>query len=274
MLSPEREWAVYDADPGTGIERLHARFTRYAYDLHAHETYSIGMTEMGSQTFTCRGVNHATCPGAIFLFNPTELHDGRATTAQGFAYRMLYLDTATVRGFLAGESRDPEPQFDRPMAIDPESARLIADAYDAAAPGSLALERDEAILRLLLHVAGRYGGAALPAPLGRADRAILTVRDRLRDAPEDEVTLQDLADLAGLSRFHLTRLFQRRFGLAPSAYLRLVRLERAKRLLASGDKPAGVAAALGFADQAHLTRRFKAAYGMTPGRYRASRLRC
>ena len=58
----------------------------------------------------------------------------------------------------------------------------------------------------------------------------------------------DLADLAGLSRFHLTRLFQRRFGLAPSAYLRLVRLERAKRLLASGDKPAGVAAALGFAD--------------------------
>ena len=37
---------------------------------------------------------------------------------------------------------------------------------------------------------------------------------------------------------------------------------------------ADVAASLGFVDQAHLTRRFKAAYGMTPGRYRASRLRC
>ncbi len=274
MLSSEKEWAVYDADPGTGIERLHARFTRYAYDRHAHETYSIGMTEMGSQTFTCRGVSHATRPGAIFLFNPTELHDGRATTAQGFAYRMLYIDTATVRGFLAGESREPEPVFDRAMTVDPESARLVSDAYEAAAPRALALERDEAMLRLLLHLAGRYGGAAAPPPAGRADRAILTVRDRLRDAPEDDVTLQNLADLAGLSRFHLTRLFQKRFGLAPSAYLRLLRLERAKRLLASGDMPADVAAALGFADQAHLTRRFKAAYGMTPGRYRASRLRC
>lgn len=274
MLSTENEWAVYDADPGTGIERLHARFTRYAYDRHAHETYSIGMTEMGSQTFTCRGVSHATCPGAIFLFNPTELHDGRATRAEGFAYRMLYIDIATVRGFLAGESGSPEPLFDRPMAVDPRSAQLISDAYDAAAPGASALARDEAMLRLLLHLAGRYGGAALPAPVGPSSRAILTVRDRLRDAPEDDVSLQDLADLAGLSRFHLTRLFQRRFGLAPSAYLRLLRLERAKRMLADGEAPAEVAASLGFADQAHLTRRFKAAYGMTPGRYRADRLRC
>ncbi len=274
MLSPKKEWAVYDADPGTGIERLHARFTRYAYDRHAHETYSIGMTEVGSQTFTCRGVSHATRPGAIFLFNPTELHDGRATTPDGFAYRMLYIDTATVRGFLAGEATEPEPLFDRPMALDPESARLIADAYDAAAPGMPALARDETILHLLLHLAGRYGGTAAPAPSGRSDRAVLTVRDRLRDAPEDDISLQDLADLAGLSRFHLTRLFQRRFGLAPSTYLRLLRLERAKRLLAAGDAPAGVAASFGFSDQAHLTRRFKAAYGMTPGRYRASRLRC
>lgn len=274
MLPPDEEWARYDADPGTGVERLRARFTRHAYERHAHETYSIGMTETGSQTFTCRGVAHATEPGAIMLFNPTDLHDGRATTPDGFTYRMLYLDAGTIRGMLAGEAAEPEPLFDRPMAVDPESAALIAEAYDATAPGLPTLARDEALLRMLLHLAGRYGGAPLPTPVTRTDRAILIVRDRLRDAPEDDVSLQDLADLADLSRFHLTRLFQRRFGLAPSAYLRLLRLERAKRRLAAGEPPADVAAALGFTDQAHLTRRFKAAYGMTPGRYRASRLRC
>lgn len=274
MLSPADEWVACDADPATGIERLRARFTRHAYDRHAHETYAIGMTEAGSQTFTCRGVSHATRPGAIMLFNPTELHDGRATTAEGFAYRMLYVDAATIRDFLAGEVGDPEPLFDRPMAVDAETARLIAEAYDALAPGTPALERDGVLLRLLLRLADRYGGTSVPPADNRADQAMLRVRDRLRDAPEDEVTLQDLAELAGMSRFHLTRLFQRRFGLAPSAYLRLLRLERAKRLLAAGEPPASVAASLGFADQAHLTRRFKAAYGMTPGRYRASRLRC
>ncbi len=208
------------------------------------------------------------------LFNPTEMHDGRATVESGFAYRMLYLDTATVRGFLAGETRNPEPLFDRPLTLDDVTPGLFAAAFDAAGPGMAQIDRDETMLRLLLHLAARYGGAALPLPAGRADTAITKVRDRLRDAPEDDVSLKDLADLAGLSRFHMTRLFQKRFGLAPSAYLRLLRLERAKRLLASGDTPADVAASLGFADQAHLTRRFKAAYGMTPGRYRADRLRC
>ena len=228
MLS---EWIAFDADATTGIERLRARFTRHAYDRHAHETYAIGMTEVGSQTFTCRGESHATRPGAIILFNPTELHDGHATTADGFTYRMLYIDTATVRGVLAGEAGNPEPLFDQPLALDPTTARLIARAYDVLAPETPTMARDD-------------------------------------------VSLRDLADLAGLSRFHLTRLFPRRFGLAPSAYLRLLRLERAKRRLAAGDALADVAAALGFVDQAHLTRRFKAAYGMTPGRYRASRLRC
>jgi len=274
-VRPEtEEWARYDTDPQTGIERLYARFTRHAYDRHAHETYAIGMTEAGSQSFTCRGATHATEPGAIMLFNPTELHDGRATTREGFVYRMLYLDVATVRGILAGEVDNPEPLFDRPMAVDAEAAAIVSRTYDRLEDGADALTRDDALLRLLVHLAHRYGGAgAMPLP-GRADRAVLRVRDRLRDAPDEEVSMTALADLAGMSRFHLTRSFQRRFGLAPSAYLRLLRLERAKHLLGAGETPAAVAAALGFTDQAHLTRRFKAAYGMTPGRYRASRIRC
>jgi len=268
------EWVCYESDPRTGIERLYARFTRHAYDRHAHETYAIGMTEAASQSFTCRGIGHTTEPGAIMLFNPTELHDGRATTREGFTYRMLYLDTATVRRVLAGEVDSPEPLFGRPVAFDPETAGFISRAYDLLGNGAESVTRDDALLRLMVHLARRYGGVRAATLPSRADRAVLRVRDRLRDVPEDEVSLSDLADLAGMSRFHLTRLFQRCFGLAPSAYLRLLRLEQVKRRLAAGEAPAAVAATLGFTDQAHLTRRFKSAYGMTPGHYRASRLGC
>lgn len=162
MLS---EWIAFDADAATGIERLRARFTRYAYDRHAHETYAIGMTEEGSQTYTCRGESHTTRPGAIILFNPTEMHDGHATTADGFTYRMLHIDTATIRGLLAGEAGNPEPLFDRPLALDPTTARLIARAYDALTPETPTLARDDALLRLLLRLARRYGGISprLPA---------------------------------------------------------------------------------------------------------------
>jgi AraC-like DNA-binding protein len=269
VLSPQDEWVAFDAERSTGIERLRARFVRHAYERHAHETYAIGMTESGSQSFTCRGARHATRPGAVMLFNPTDLHDGEATTAAGFTYRMLYVPVPLVRRLLGRE-----PAFDRPMAIDAAMARLVARLHDALGPVGSRLDRDEALLRLLTSLARRYAGVVAERPPSRADGAVQRVRDRLHDAPEDEISLDDLAALSGLSRFHLTRLFQRRFGLAPSAYLRLLRLERAKQMLAEGEMPANVAAALGFVDQAHLTRRFKAAYGLTPGRYRATRLAC
>src|SRR5262249_53369445 len=100
----------------------------------------------------------------------------------------------------------------------------------------------------------------------QAERA----RDYLAAAADREVTLQELADVVGVSRFHLLRLFRAEFGLPPHAWLMQHRLRRAAQLLLAGEAPAGVAAALGFADQSHLTRRFRALYGVTPGEYRQS----
>jgi methylphosphotriester-DNA--protein-cysteine methyltransferase len=61
-----------------------------------------------------------------------------------------------------------------------------------------------------------------------------------------------------------------RFGLPPSDYQRQLRLRAARRALAGGTAVADVAAATGFADQAHLTRWFRRCYGITPGAYRAA----
>jgi AraC-like DNA-binding protein len=41
----------------------------------------------------------------------------------------------------------------------------------------------------------------------------------------------------------------------------------AKRLLAAGERPAAVAAAVGLADQSHLNKRFRRAFGITPGAF-------
>jgi len=271
LSSSGREWVDHHIDRASGIERLRARFVHHAYGRHAHETYAIGMTETGSQSFTCRGTRHATRPGALMLFHPAELHDGSATDAGGFTYRMLYIAAPIVRGLLAEEDAAADLTFRRPLEIDPGSAALVIRAYDALDADEFLLARDEALLHLLRLLHRRYGdGRPVPRLSTRADRAVERVRERLHAGIEDDIPLQALAEIAGLSRFHLTRLFQRRFGWAPSAYHRHLRLERAKHLLAADEAPATVAAALGFADQAHLTRQFKAAYGIAPGRFRKS----
>ena len=82
------------------------------------------------------------------------------------------------------------------------------------------------------------------------------------------MTLEQLSRLTGLSRYHLVRVFGESVGVPPHAYLRQVRVGRAKALLAAGCPVAEAAVATGFADQSHLHRWFKRLWGVTPGGYR------
>jgi AraC-like DNA-binding protein len=81
------------------------------------------------------------------------------------------------------------------------------------------------------------------------------------------VTLRALARFAGLSAFHLCRVFREAVGMPPHAYQTQIRVRRAKSLLAAGVPIARAAAEAGFYDQSHLTRHFKRIVGLTPGRY-------
>jgi AraC-like DNA-binding protein len=81
------------------------------------------------------------------------------------------------------------------------------------------------------------------------------------------VTLVGLAQVAGLSPFHLCRAFREAVGMTPHAYLTQIRVGRARSLLRAGLPPAVVAIEVGFCDQAHLTRHFKRIVGTTPTKY-------
>jgi AraC-like DNA-binding protein len=84
------------------------------------------------------------------------------------------------------------------------------------------------------------------------------------------VRVADLAEDAGRSHRHLAAQFRDQVGPTPKTAARILRYERAARLLARGDMtPAQVAAVCGYADQPHLTREFARLAGTTP----AARLR-
>ncbi|MGH9135292.1 MAG: helix-turn-helix domain-containing protein, partial [Ilumatobacteraceae bacterium] len=83
------------------------------------------------------------------------------------------------------------------------------------------------------------------------------------------ITVAELARETAWSRQHLTRRFREEFGLAPKVAGRVVRFERAYRMLRSTPSfvtIAQVAAVCGYYDQAHLDREFKALAGASPSR--------
>ena len=81
------------------------------------------------------------------------------------------------------------------------------------------------------------------------------------------LSLDDLARAAGLSKYHLVRLFHHAVGLPPHQYLLRVRIERARKLIAAGWPVSSVATEVGFADQSHFTRVFRSVLRTTPAAY-------
>jgi AraC family transcriptional regulator len=126
---------------------------------------------------------------------------------------------------------------------------------------------------LAAHLLRRF--AVNPPPLARQPGAGLA-RAQLRRALEflqanlaADISLDDLAREAGLSRFHFARMFKRSTGVSPHQYLLQCRVERARELLLAGNRTiAEIAAETGFYDQSHLVSQFKRAFGVTPRAFR------
>jgi AraC-like DNA-binding protein len=107
---------------------------------------------------------------------------------------------------------------------------------------------------------------------GLAPRALRRVREYIDEHVTENISLQALAEVAGLSRCHFARAFKQSVGTAPHAYLMQCRLERAERLLAETDLSlCQVALDSGFGDQSTFSRYFRRNFGVTPRSFRRAR---
>lgn len=84
-----------------------------------------------------------------------------------------------------------------------------------------------------------------------------------------ELTLDDLAAVAKLSRYYFSRAFTRATGLSPHAFVVGRRLDAAKALLRTTSLPIeDVARRCGFRGASHFAARFRRAMGVSPSDYR------
>ena len=252
------------------LECLKACFRRHRYLPHLHDTYAIGVILAGAEAFRYRGREHVAGPGQVVCVNPGELHDGRPV-GEGFAYRMFYPSIPLVQELARDVfgREEPPPMFDEAVMDDPDLASRFARLHGLLERGAPRLAIDGLLTEAMARLICRHGGVARQTGrLGRESGPVARARAAIDAAPEANVGLEELAALAGLSRFHLIRAFRREVGATPHTYLVARRVSRAKELLAGASPLSEVALACGFYDQSHFTRIFKAWSGVTPGQYR------
>lgn len=260
-----RRDSIRVAQSGPGLELADVFLRTCAYEPHRHDSYAIGVTLTGVQTFRYRGARRICLPGRLHILNPDETHDGAAGTEDGFGYRILYVAPELIREALDGPGLpfvdDPVP---RPGQATHRLVPLLMQIDDPISDLAR-VDITTAIADALRALSGR-----VCAPRSRLDtRSVELARDYLAAHACERAPSSKLEEITGVDRFTLARHFRRAFGTSPDRYRTMRRLALARQAIESNEPLAQVAARTGFADQSHLTRQFKRAYGLTPAKWAA-----
>lgn len=165
-----------------------------------------------------------------------------------------------------------ESSFQDPLLAEIAYA-ILSELQTQTSAGRLLAETLASSLaaRLLQNHVGPLSPLASPGTMreGLDRRRLARVLDHIEAHLEGDLTLDHLASIACLSRFHFARAFKAAVGQSPHRYVSGKRLERAKALLVRGDQSlVDIALALKFSCQANFTRAFRQVTGLTPGQYR------
>ncbi|PMS26381.1 AraC family transcriptional regulator [Paraburkholderia rhynchosiae] len=257
-----------------GIEATMAE-TAHAFPRHSHDRFGVGVIVSGGhKSASGRGPVEARANDAIMV-NPGEVHDGSPLDERGRVWRMLYFEPPMLAGAateLSGAAAR-EIELTQPVVHDPLLKRLFERLFAVAVlapsvPDDLA--REHVLLELLAHLLSAHATRHAQALPSHSVGPIARAKARIDDDPAAPLTLADLADEAGMSRFQLLRGFAHQVGLPPHAYRMQRRVVSARQLIARGASLADAALAAGFADQSHMTRAFVRLLGVTPANYAAA----
>lgn len=265
MDDPRRQWWRPQALPG--VEVLNVRTADYSHEkFMLHTGYTVKISHGGATApVRYRGQDHTPGgTGTVTVVEPDEIMQALDTSTTTVDIRVLLVEAAHLQDV---GRQAALPRF-RQLTYADHS--LFNDT--AALHNSLAWETDQLTLQsrfaiLIANLVGRHAVASdTPAPASRT-RELRQVRQILHEQLDANITLDELAALAGCSRYHLIRSFRQAYGAPPHRYRTLLRLARARQLLTTHRSVAEVAAELGYFDQSQLNRHFRQAYGMSAGAY-------
>lgn len=230
-----------------------------------HETYTFAAARMHCKVadWWYRGKLYTATPNIAALLEPGELHVTKKVYAPADVTAIqiqphVLIEAAHSLGI------STTPHFSVAQCLVPGFNDALLRFTDAIARGASPLEQ-QTLLDDCIAFAFRHCTERRLRALPRDDLGARRAREYIRAHAAEHITLDELAAISGLSRYHLVRSFSRLYGLPPHAYQNALRIAAAREGIRSGIPLSKLD--LGFADQSHLSRLFKRSMRLTPGRY-------
>jgi AraC family transcriptional regulator len=230
----------------------------YRTGWHQHGAAAICLVLQGGYVEQYRRRAIECNPGVVLLRPSGIEHDDRVSV-EG------------ARCFIV----EPDPDWSAATMCESWSERslpsprvrwMLEQAYsEFRDPDPLSALTIEGLLLTMIADCGRHAARRNRHPPAWLART----REFLDHSFEVRITLSHLAEEAGVHPVHLSASFKRVYGCTVGEYVRLLRIEEARRqLVHTGRTIAQIAHAVGFSSQSHLTRTFRRVTGITPSQWR------
>lgn len=242
-----------------------------SYGSAANSEYAIGLIGRSGLSVRRGRERHRLHPGDLAVWDLSGVHVGAPLDGGPWECHLIVVEQPDVDAAVREPGdREVGLVFPQPVVRDAALAVRFRRLHETLRQPASTLERESLLTSWLLDMSRHSPTAPRRRELWRAartDPALRRACERMRDEPARNLTLEELAEAAGVSRFRLVRLFRTAFGVAPHAFQVEQRVKAARRHLEAGRRPADVAALVGFHDQSHLNRHFRRVMGYTPGQY-------
>lgn len=270
-MNKENRFQFINSEKSENITVLDATMSDFSYSKHAHEEYSLGVTLQGRQDFFCQNSFHQSASGNVLIFNPEDVHDGHSGGEQALKYKMLYIHPDEFRPLFRslGYQQSSILRLSQPMADNPILRHQILRLSSTIQQANYSkIEFESGLFQIAQSLVAMSGNLDLGTQNSkRIDQLLLRARDYILASLEHNISIDDIANVANMSKFHFIRQFRQKFGITPHQYVLSCRVNLARRIIESGKSLNQAAFEAGFADDSHLSRHFKRIYGLTPKRF-------
>lgn len=253
---------------------FHREAGHMALHPHWHERIELLVIDEGSLRLTLRGEEIVVVAGEVAIVNPGYTHVGYAGE-EGVTYRVIIFELLdqfakdrnaanALRPILNGTAA-----FSSVVREDAIFSSIVEEISDVCTHP--AEDSGLRLLGLVYLLLARLNSAHLePRPVSPLyEKRLQNVLAYLAEHYSEDISVRGLSTQFGYEVSYFCRLFLRVTGLRATEYIRILRLEKARKLLkTSDDSITNIATACGFSDANYFARCFKTHYGVTAGDYR------
>ncbi|AFM00570.1 DNA-binding domain-containing protein, AraC-type [Desulfitobacterium dehalogenans ATCC 51507] len=265
-MKQEMRIVKYDAE--LKVEAYHFQGIMQKFPNHFHEYYVIGFIEKGQRFLSCKNKEYTIEPGDLLIFNPRDNHTCEQIDGKTLDYRCINIQPEIMsKAVLEITGKEYLPYFTTQVVFHSELVSILRELHQMLMEEEKDFRKEELFFFLLEQLIEEYTEQTVPAENIKLSTETRAICEFLEKHYMETITLADLCNLTGLSKYYLLRSFTKQKGISPYSYLETIRIDKAKKMLEKGMLPINVALSTGFTDQSHFSNFFKKFIGLTPKQY-------